>query len=145
MTIDELYEEWQKDCDLNVTDLTEESRRTPKLHNKYFRYYSLYGMRAAKLKAQFKDLTKAKREWYLGNMDESESKARKWNQVRKRVISSEVQIFIDADPDIIELTLQIGLNDAVVKYLESIVRQINNRGFQIRDIIDFEKFKNGIG
>ena len=144
MTIDELYEMWQQDCDIDPTNLTEEGRKTPKLHNKYFRLYALYGMRAAKLKAQFKDIYKAKREWYLGNMDSGELKARGWKQVQKRIISSEVSHWIDADPDVIELTLQIGMNDAIVKYLDSIVKHIAGRGFVIRDMIEFEKYKAGI-
>ena len=145
MTIDDLFEMWQADGDIVPTNLTEEGRKTASLHNKYFRLLSIYSMKGIKLKSDLKVLVKAKREWYAGTLEESEMKARGWKPNRRKVIQSELSTYVDADPEIIELTLKIGINETIVRYLDSIVRQINNRGYQIRDMIEFEKFKNGMG
>ena len=41
------------------------------------------------------------------------------------------------------MTLKIGMSEAKVEYLESIVKQINNRGYQLKNITDWERFKSG--
>jgi hypothetical protein len=51
---------------------------------------------------------------------------------------------MDADKDIIAISLRMGLQNEKIDYVKSILSMINNRGFQIKNAIDFEKFKNGL-
>jgi hypothetical protein len=43
----------------------------------------------------------------------------------------------------ISASLKMGEQAQKVEYLEAIIKQINNRGFAIRAIIDWEKFRVG--
>jgi hypothetical protein len=52
-------------------------------------------------------------------------------------------MYLESDKDIINLSLKIGLQEAVVEYLESIIKQINNRNFILKNILDWEKFRTG--
>ena len=48
------------------------------------------------------------------------------------------------------MTISIGndhagpeYKNAIVDYLESIIKQITNRGFQLKTIVDWERFRTG--
>jgi hypothetical protein len=59
------------------------------------------------------------------------------------VIKSEVGNYIDADRDIIDISLKIGIQSEKIDLLESIIKTLLNRGYNIRAAIDWEKFKMG--
>jgi hypothetical protein len=61
-----------------------------------------------------------------------------------KILKNEVQMFIDADKEIIDLTLRISLQKEKVDFVESIIRMIQNRNFSLKTALDFEKFKNGV-
>ena len=50
---------------------------------------------------------------------------------------------IDADDDIRKLHFKIAYIEQTLAFLDSVLRQINNRSFQIKNAIEWEKFKNG--
>jgi hypothetical protein len=52
-------------------------------------------------------------------------------------------MYIEADQDIIKLNLRIAMQQEKVDALESIIRSINNRGFLIKNAIEFAKFQVG--
>ena len=53
-------------------------------------------------------------------------------------------MFIGADADVRKLQYKIDYIDQVLYFLDSVLRMINNRNFQIKNAIDWEKFKNGM-
>ena len=55
----------------------------------------------------------------------------------------DLPIHVDADQQVIDMSLRVGIQDEKVSYLESIIKMINNRGFQIKSIIDWAKFTQG--
>jgi hypothetical protein len=52
-------------------------------------------------------------------------------------------MFIDADEDITKLQSKIDYIETVLAFLEGVLRLINNRNFQIKNAIEWEKFKSG--
>ena len=143
MTLEEIYEEWAKDGEIDVLNVSRESSSIPKLHNKYFRLYMTEGLKLKKLRAEYKQLYKLKGEYYRGELDVEELKQYGWQPFGLRVLKSDVNSYVDADTDIINKTLKIGLQESIVEYLESIIKQINNRGFQLKTIVDWERFRTG--
>ena len=53
-------------------------------------------------------------------------------------------MFIGADEEVRKLQYKIDYIDQVLYFLDSVLRMINNRNFQIKNAIDWEKFKNGM-
>jgi hypothetical protein len=51
---------------------------------------------------------------------------------------------IEADAQIQKLSLKIGLQREKVSTLDSIIKTITNRGFQISNAINYMKLMNGI-
>lgn len=143
MTFDDIYNEWQQDGEIDVANLAAESAKIPNLHNKYYRMYITEGLKLKKLRAEYKQLVKLKTDYYRGDLDAEELKQHGWPPQPLKIMRQDLPTYLDADSDIINKSLRIGLVEANVEYLESIVRQINNRGYQIKNIIDFERFRTG--
>ena len=54
-----------------------------------------------------------------------------------------MKVYIDSDADLIDLEARLKYMDQMLYYLDQVMRQISNRGFQIKSAIEWEKFING--
>lgn len=143
MKIEEIAAEWGKDGKIDTADIIGETANTPYLHNKYFQIYVAEGIRLKQLRNSYKQLYKLKLEYYRGQLDPAEVKELGWPLLNHRYLKQDVQPIIEADQHIIDLTLKIGIQEHKVEYLESIIKQIGNRGYQLKNIIDWSKFTTG--
>lgn len=143
MKIEELYEIWSKDCEIDQTNISNESANIPKLHNKYFRIYMEEGMKLKKLRFDYKQLKLLKEQYYKGELDQDELNEYGWQPQPLKILRQDIPTYIEADKDIIQMSLKIGMQEEKVNYLESIIKQINNRGFQLNTIVQWEKFRTG--
>ena len=144
MKLEEIYEEWKKDSEIDQTNLAEESIRIPKLHHKYFQVYSSEKLLLKKYEADMKALKLAKYEFYTqGPSKETQDKG--WEMpARGMILKQEMPMYMEGDQDIIDMSLKIGLQQEKVELLESIIKSFANRGFQIKNAIDWFKFTNGV-
>jgi len=143
MKLEDIYNHWGEDSQINRAELGEESSNIPRLHHKYFKFFSEERLRHKQLEQEYKSLYKQKCEYYLGIMDEYEQKELGWEPQPLKILKQDLPTYIDADDEIIKLNLKIAMQKEKVDVLENIIRTINNRGFQIKNIIDWEKFKVG--
>lgn len=144
MQLDELFELWKKDSGIDRTELGEESANIPKLHYKYYKHYAQERLTLKKLEAEYKSLYKDKWEYYQGNLPDEDLKERGWDPFQLKVLKSDLSTYIDSDKDIINHMYKIEYQKEKIDFLESVIRTINNRGFHIKNAIDWEKFKVGI-
>jgi hypothetical protein len=56
-----------------------------------------------------------------------------------------MQHHVDADTDMIELNLKMAYQQESVDVLDSIMKEINSRQWNIRNAIEWRKFENGVG
>ena len=52
-------------------------------------------------------------------------------------------MFIESDKDFLELLEKISYQKEKIEYLESIVKSLNTRGFQIKNAIEWKRFTMG--
>jgi len=52
-------------------------------------------------------------------------------------------MYMEADKDIINQSLKIGYQQEKVELLESILKSLNTRGYNIKSAIDWIKFTSG--
>lgn len=143
MRLEEIFTEWEKDSNIDITELGEESLKISKLHHKYFRILSYERMQYKKLDAELKMLRLEKHEFYTqGPTKETLEKGWKLPAVGK-ILRSDVNNYIDSDRDIIALTLKIATQLEKMDLLESIIKVIINRGYNLKVALDWEKFKMG--
>ena len=144
MTLDELFDIWEKDCKLDRTELGEASAKIPQLHHKYYKIYSQERLTLRKLEADHKKLYKDKWDYFQGTMIQSDLEERGWDPNPLKILKSDLSLYIDSDKDIINHMYKIEYQKEKIDFLDSVIRNINNRGFHIKNAIDWEKFKVGI-
>jgi len=143
MKLDDIMEMWSEDCNVNRLELGEESLKLPKLHSKYLRIFTEERLLNRRLEGERKELILLKHDYYRGIMPEDDLRANGWEPFRLNVLKSDIPMYIEADQDIIKLNLRIAMQQEKVDALESIIRSINNRGFLIKNAIEFAKFQVG--
>lgn len=143
MNIEQIEAEWAKDSDLDITDLAAETRKTVKLHSKYYRLYRQSAAYTEKHKQLRAKLIRLKTEYYLGELDKETLDKRGWKPFQKRLLKTELPSYLASDDDMIECDLKLSELNTITEFLESIIKSINNRGHHIRNVIEFLKFKNG--
>lgn len=140
---DDINEMWSKDCKIDEGNIVNEAKRIPELHSKYYNLFFKEALRVKKLKADLKELEKAKMEYYSGSMCEEDLKERGWKPNPLKILRNDLDKYIQSDKDVIQLSLKIAYHEERANYLENIIRQINNRNFVIKSMIDMLKFQSG--
>lgn len=143
MTLDEILDNWRKDCDIDHTELGEESLKTIKLHSKYISIYKKEKLILIKLQKDLAKLRLAKFEFYsMGPSKETQELG--WEMpARGAIVKIEIPMYMDADQDIINANLKIAVQQEKVDLLADIVKEVNNRRWSIRAAIDFQKWVSG--
>ena len=77
-------------------------------------------------------------------MSQEELDRLEWQPFLVKVLKGEVNSYVESDDDIIKLKETIALMEEKINYIDSVIRMINNRGFQIKSAIDWIKYKDGI-
>ena len=143
MKLDSIYALWAEDSKIDRMDLGEESLKISSLHQKYSQIYTNEKIRLREYEAALKVLKLEKYEFYTqGPTNETQEKGWELPAIGK-IIRADVQQYIDADKDIIQLTLKIGIQNEKISLLDSIIKNLFNRGFQIKNAIDFMKYMAG--
>ena len=144
MKLEEIQELWNRDRDIDITDLGVESVRIPQIHDKYLKIYIDERIRLKGLQFDLNKLVKLKTDYYAGNLTEEELEKLGWEQFLTRLIKTEITKYLEADEDIIKVKKNIVLMEEKIHYLDSIIKMVSNRGFQIKSAIDWIKYKDGI-
>ena len=143
MKFEEIQKLWSGDCEIDETELSQESVKIPQLHNKYLIIFHDERLRLRTMRFDHSKLLKVKREYFSGRMDATELEAYDWEPFQYKLLKADVQEYIDADDDIIEGKKKISLQEEKVDYLEAIVKGLSNRGYLIKNAIDWKRFKEG--
>ena len=105
--------------------------------------YYKEALKVKKLRYDYKELELAKREWLDGSMAEEDLKDRGWKPQQKKIIRQDLDKHLQADADIIRLSLKIDYHTANADFLEDIVKTIHSRNFIINNMIAVLKFQHG--
>ena len=143
MKFEEIQKLWSGDCHIDETELSQESVKIPQLHNKYLIIFHDERLRLRTMRFDHSKLLKVKREYFSGRMDATELEAYDWEPFQYKLLKADVQEYIDADDDIIEGKKKISLQEEKVDYLEAIVKGLSNRGYLIKNAIDWKRFTEG--
>lgn len=143
MKLDEIQSMWVNDSQIDRTELGEESLRIPQLHSKYYNLFSAERMTLRKLEQEYKELYRTKFEYYNGTISEEDLKEHGWEPFQLRILKSDTNIYLQSDRDLSRTELRIELQKEKVEFLESIIKNLPARGYQINAAIAWEKFKVG--
>ena len=140
MDLETLQKQVDVDLKIDDTELDLESIRTPQLHNKYLKLFTKYSLQYKKAKDDYDGLYKFKWEYYTGKSTMEVYQAQPFDL---KVLKSDVGIYLNADEELQKLGQRTEYLNVVVVYLERVLREINNRNWNIRNTIEWKKFLHG--
>ena len=143
MNLEKIQEMWEADSNMDMDNLHDESVRIPQLHQKYYTLYTTIKL----LKAKSVDsLAKIRLERYNYYSGKAPAEAYVEEPFPYKVRDKEsMTLHLNADEKLTKIKLKVEYYEVMIEYLEDILRMIHNRGYQIKNSIDFLKFQAGMG
>ena len=133
---------WKEDSIIDQTEPSRELLRIPTLHSKYIDLLAHYKVASKKTHFKILEMKKLKWEYYTGKLSQDELDQYGWEPFRY-TLKSDINYYIDSDADIIKLNKLKSLQDEIVSVLESILSELKQRTWQLREYINWEKFVSG--
>ena len=147
LTLEQILEEWKKDCQIEEFELDKTSKETPRLHAKYVELLSLAKLQKHRKEQEFKVLLKDKFMWYNGKMDKQSMDDKGWAydpfDGLKQPLKSDMDYFYESDKDIQKIQSQIEYWKTVIDTLSDIVSNITWRHQTISNMIKWRQFTSG--
>ena len=141
MTLNEILDEWDKDSNIDVTILVQETIRSAKLHSKYKRIYINEKNNKYKYEIKLKELNVSKYEYYAyGIIPETED----WPIFTLKLSSPDIKKYLASDKDLIKLTTQISVQNEKLDLIEDILKEISNRTYHFTNIREFMKLASPV-
>lgn len=142
--IEEILTEWEKDAQIDRTQPGRASLEIPKLHAKYLRVLMTNKLRLKKVEDDFLILRKTMHNYYNGNFNTDKDKLNELGlEPFRMVLKSDINIYIESDPNIIKLNSKKTYYKEMVTACELILGELAKRTYQIKNHIEYEKFING--
>lgn len=144
MTLDEILEMWEKDCVIDEMHLGEASTHTAKLHAKYLRLLINVKLKKTKLDIEYNSLRKIKIRYYRGELTKSELEEYGWEQyLYNKPLKNEMDEFLKGDDDLNKIVNRSEYAETIIFAIESIMGQIKQRDWQIKNSITWKQFLAG--
>ena len=141
--LEAIQEMWEKDSKIDRDNLHEESLNIPSLHAKYFALYNNIFLLRKRAEQQRKNIRHERYEYFSGKSD---TEVYAENPFPKKIRDKDTMTkYLDADEKLSNASLKIDYYDTMLTYIESILKVIQNRTFQIKNAIEFMRFQSGLG
>ena len=141
--LDTIQDMWEKDAKIDRDNLHDESLNIPSLHAKYFQIYNTIFLLRKKAEQQRKNIRHERYEYLSGKADPD---VYIQNPFPKKIRDKDTMTkYLDADEKLSNSSLKIEYYDTMLTYLESILKVIQNRTYQIKNAIEFMRFNAGMG
>ena len=141
--LDSIQRMWVEDSQIDPDNLHTESLNIPILHSKYFELYNTILLLRKKAEQQKRNIRHERYEYYSGKSD---PEVYVENPFPKKIRDKDtMQKYLDADEKLSTVCLKIDYYDTMLTYIESILKMIQNRTFQIKNAIEFMRFNAGLG
>ena len=145
MKLDDIQNEWEKDCEIDDNYLGENSIATPKLHAKYIKLLIGVKLKHSKLSADYNELRKNKFRYYRGELSREELNLLQWEQWQGvKPLKNEMDEFLQGDTELNTIKLKAEYLETMIYLLESILGQLKARDWQIKTAVEWKRFLAGM-
>ena len=141
MTLDELKLQVSQDLKVDDEHLDTESLKNQEIKAKYLEHKSKFELLLFKAKGDYKRLYREKWEYYGGKADAKIYASKPFDL---KVLKTDLGVYISADEEIIDAENKIGYLETVVDYIKGVIKSIDNRGWDIKNAIEWKKFEAGV-
>ena len=141
MNLDELKLQVSQDLKVDDEHLDTESLKNQEIKAKYLDHKSKFELLLFKAKGDYKRLYREKWEYYGGKADAKVYASKPFDL---KVLKTDLGVYISADEEIIDAENKIGYLETVVDYIKGVIKSVDNRGWDIKNAIEWKKFEAGL-
>jgi len=141
MNLEELKLQVQKDLKVDDEHLDTESLKNQEIKAKYLEHKSRFELLLFKAKGDYKRLYREKWEYYGGKAD---AKIYATKPFDLKVLKTDLAVYITSDEEIINAENKVGYLETVVDYIKGVIKSVDNRGWDIKNAIEWKKFEAGV-
>lgn len=140
--LEQVLDYWKKDAEIDQTEPGKELIRIPILHSKYLNILTKHKIASKKAFFDYNRMKKVKWEYYTGKMSQEDLQEYGWEPFQF-TLKSDIGTYLESDADLIKLLEKKVYHEEVVSVIESIMNELKQRTWQLRDYISWEKFVGG--
>ena len=141
MTLDELKLQVQRDLKVDDEHLDTESLKNQEIKATYLDHKSRYELLLYRAKGDYKRLYREKWEYYGGKADAKIYASKPFDL---KVLKTDLAVYITSDEEVINAENKIGYLETVVDYIKGVIKSVDNRGWDIKNAIEWKKFEAGV-
>ena len=140
MNLDEIQALWDEESKLDQDESHVESTKIPSLHAKYYKIYNNITLLKKIEENKLKQTKKEKWLYYTGKADPEIYIDKPFDH---KVIRQDMDMYLGSDDDLIKIQSKMDYFQVMLNYLDSILKSITNRTYQIKNAIEWQKFIRG--
>ena len=140
--LEQILKYWENDSQMDQTEPSKELLKIPVLHSKYLNILTKHKIASKKAHFDYLRMRKVKWEYFNGKMSKEELDEYGWEPFQF-ALKSDINTYLEADADLIKLLEKKVYHEEVISVIESIMNELKQRTWQLRDFISWEKFVNG--
>ena len=140
--LEQILKYWETDSNMDQTEPSKELLKIPVLHSKYLNILTKHKIASKKAHFDYLRMRKIKWEYFTGKMSKEELDDYGWEPFQF-ALKSDVNTYLEADGDLIKLLEKKVYHEEAISVIESIMSELKQRTWQLRDFISWEKFVNG--
>lgn len=145
MKLSEIQDSWKVDSLIDETNLGKAAAKTPQLHAKYLNLLSNARLQARRAEGEYQRLRRVKYRYFRGELSKDELETLGWAQYQGvKPIKNEMDEFLATDEDLLTSLDRLEYHRTVMHQLESILKSLHSRTWDIKNAIEWNKFSNGI-
>ena len=141
MNLDELKLQVSQDLKVDDEHLDTESLKNQEIKATYLDHKSKFELLLFKAKGDYKRLYREKWEYYGGKADAKIYASKPFDL---KVLKTDLGVYISADEEIIDAENKIGYLETVIDYIKGVIKSVDNRGWDIKNAIEWKKFEAGL-
>jgi hypothetical protein len=140
--LEQILKYWESDSQMDQTEPSKELLKIPVLHSKYLNILTKHKIASKKAHFDYLRMRKIKWEYFTGKMSKEELDEYGWEPFQF-ALKSDINTYLEADGDLIKLLEKKVYHEEAISVIESIMSELKQRTWQLRDFISWEKFVNG--
>jgi hypothetical protein len=141
-TLEQILKLWEKDSVIDQTEPSKELLKIPVYHSKYLAILTKHKIASKKAHFDYLRMRKVKWEYFTGKLSQEELDEYGWEPFQF-ALKSDINTYLEADKDLIKLLEKKVYHEESVSVIESIMQELKQRTWQLRDFISWEKFIAG--
>jgi hypothetical protein len=87
---------------------------------------------------------KLKHQYYQGILSKEELDQYGWDVQALKILKVDIPVYLESDDDLQIIKVKIEMIEYKIEMLENIIKTLNNRGYLIKNAIEWSKFQHGL-